>query len=110
MKKIIKPEVRCKYCGAIKEYEKSDEFCDECEKNIKWDEKNGYNLSIDYIKHNYDGLSRFNFCSVKCGLRWLLKHGKENLETDDDFLTLDYWHLKNLNILLNFLDKDKIRR
>ena len=113
MKKVTKPEIRCKKCNHVLEWEKSEEFCDKCGKKLDWNKKNGYPFSIRFILHQNGNLAgespEFNFCSILCGFKWMIRNAKKYLKNDDDFFTLGYWHRWNIDELFRLLKKEELK-
>lgn len=111
MRKITKPAQKCSKCGHTIKYEEYEEFCDECGKKAEWNRKTGFPIAIRFLTHQPDlGGDDFNFCSIKCMFKWLLKNGKKQLKHPDDFFSLDYWNRKNIDDLFECLNKKKLNK
>lgn len=108
MRKITKPKQKCSKCSSIIQPEKYEDFCDMCGKKIDWDSKTRLPFDITFIM-NSGNYKKVNFCSVKCMFKWLLKNGKKTLRHKYDFFTLEYWDKKNIDKLLNLIDKKKLK-
>jgi hypothetical protein len=73
MRKVTKPAVRCPICNNITEYEKSEDFCDQCGKRIP---ENKHSLRIGI--HNDIGISTSaELCSWICVKNWLKANKKK---------------------------------
>jgi hypothetical protein len=86
MRKIVKPAVKCKSCGHITEFEKTEEFCDQCKKLI--DTNKVYPLRLTVFVHGAEETYDANLCSWECVKRYLIDNKKKVLKAE--FITLPY--------------------
>jgi len=88
MLKKVKDAVRCSECGAIKEPEIEDIFCDVCGSFVPIKEQNYIpRMRIVYEKENVDGTykdEKIDFCSWRCFLDYM-----KNFEPDDEIWYVD---------------------
>ena len=80
MRKVIKPEVRCKICNHITEYEETEEFCDQCGKLI--DSKKVYPLRITVFMHGLEETYDAHLDSWQCVKDYLIKNEKKLLKAE----------------------------
>ena len=84
MRKVVKPIVRCDKCGLVIEYERHEEFCDFCEKQIS----PNYPLEITLFPHDSEDAYHASLCSWKCVKNYLIKYKKKILKYN--FITMPY--------------------
>jgi len=84
MRKMVKPEVKCKQCKATIKQQETAVFCDYCNKLIGLER---YYLDITVFKVN-DETEHVEFCSWKCVFAWLKKN-KSKMK-NWNFISLPY--------------------
>lgn len=94
MLKVVIPSEHCKTCGSITKSSETTEHCDQCEKQIT---KNAYYGSPLHLKLNHgfepckcghpEGFEDKHFCSMACGVQWLLANWKSlyKIHDSDEF-------------------------
>ncbi len=112
MKTVTKPEVRCKTCDHITDWEEVKETCDLCGTILDWDHVKGYPFHIDPLYHTEDGdmdmdgnRKKWVFCSIEHGLEWMATNDNP-LKVEEDFISF-YVH-KNQYEVLKKVAREKI--
>ena len=88
MRKIVKPEVKCKCCGQVTEYPVTEEFCDQCGQKLP---ENMYSLHMTVFIDSIESKTKdAHCCSWKCIRAYFVANQKKLNSKKMDFVSLPY--------------------